>query len=121
MRLLDSARIGLSALFPHGVLRHQLDHLRPGKIMPHGIPRKTLAVSIALSAALVTSSPAHAAITYSPLPKLPALSASTLSPTLPVAAYSGPPPFTSPPELLRSPFVCTCLGPPPPVRTGRRG
>jgi hypothetical protein len=79
MRLLDSARIGLSALFPHGLLRHQIDHLRPGKIMPHGIPRKTLAVSIALSAALVTSSPAHAAIAYSPLPKLPTLSASALT------------------------------------------
>ena len=79
MRLLDSARIGLAALWPHGALRHQIDHLRPGKIMPHGIPRKTLAVSIALSAALVTSGPAHAAISYSPLPKLPALSASALT------------------------------------------
>jgi len=79
MRLLDSARIGLAALWPHGALRHQIDHLRPGKIMPHGIPRKTLAVSIALSAALVTSGPAHAAISYSPLPKLPALSASSLA------------------------------------------
>ena len=79
MRLLDSARIGLSALWPHGALRHQIDHLRPGKIMPNSVPRKTLAVSIALSAALVTSSPAHAAITYSPLPKLPTLSASTLT------------------------------------------
>jgi hypothetical protein len=79
MRLLDSARIGLAALWPHGTLRHQIDHLRPGKIMPNSVPRKTLAVSIALSAALVTSSPAHAAISFSPLPKLPALSASTLT------------------------------------------
>ncbi|ACU69588.1 protein of unknown function DUF1023 [Catenulispora acidiphila DSM 44928] len=79
MRLLDSARIGLAALWPHGALRHQIDHLRPGKIMPHGVPRKTLAVSIALSAALVTSSPAHASIAYSPLPKLPTLSAATLT------------------------------------------
>ncbi|MBS2536536.1 hypothetical protein KGQ20_27615 [Catenulispora sp. NF23] len=78
MRLLDSARIGLAAVVPHS-LRHQIDHLRPGKIMPGGIPRKTLAVSIALSAALVTSSPAHAAISYSPLPKLPTLSASALT------------------------------------------
>ena len=38
MRLLDSARIGLAALWPHGALRHQIDHLRPGKIMPHGVP-----------------------------------------------------------------------------------
>jgi hypothetical protein len=79
MRLLDSARIGLAALWPQGALRHQIDHLRPGKIMPHGIPRKTLAVSIALSAALVTSGPAHAAISFSPLPKLPALSAASLT------------------------------------------
>jgi hypothetical protein len=78
MRLLDSARIGLSALWPQGI-RHQVDHLRPGKIMPHGIPRKTLAVSIALSAALVTSSPAHAAIDYSPLPRLPTLSVASLT------------------------------------------
>ncbi|WP_194896915.1 alpha/beta hydrolase [Catenulispora pinisilvae] len=78
MRLLDSARIGLAAVVPDS-LRHPIDHLRPGKIMPSGIPRKTLAVSIALSAALVTSSPAHAAINYSPPPKLPTLSASTLT------------------------------------------
>ena len=78
MRLLDYARIGLSVVFPQG-LKHQIDHLRPGKIMPHGVPRKTLAVTIALSAALVTSSPAHAAINFSPLPKLPTLSASSLT------------------------------------------
>ncbi|MEZ0115926.1 hypothetical protein ABH920_009968 [Catenulispora sp. EB89] len=78
MRLLDSARIGLAALWPHS-LREQIDHLRPGKIMPNSIPRKTLAVSIALSAALVTSGPAHAAIAFSPLPKLPTLSASSLT------------------------------------------
>lgn len=85
MRLLDSARIGLSAFLRHGIqgfhhgIRHPIDHLRPGKIMPNSVPRKTLAVGIALSAALVTSSPAHAAISYSPLPKLPALSDSSLT------------------------------------------
>jgi hypothetical protein len=78
MRLLDSIRIGVASVLPHGVRRH-INRLRPGKIMPHGIPRKTLAVSIALSASLITSSPAHAAIAFSPLPKLPALSVSTLT------------------------------------------
>ena len=78
MRPLHTARIGLAAVLPPGVRRH-VNRLRPGKIMPNGLPRKTLAVSIALGAALVTSGPAHASIDYTPAPKLPPLSAGTLT------------------------------------------
>src|SRR2546425_8415720 len=78
MRLLHSARIGLVSLLPHGV-RFHVNRLRPGKIMPNGWRRKALAVSIALGATVITGSPAHAAIAYSPLPKLPALSVTTLT------------------------------------------
>lgn len=78
MRPLHSARIGLGSLLPSGV-RHHLNRLRPGKIMPNGFRRKALAVSIAVGATLITSGPAHASIAYSPLPKLPTLSASLLT------------------------------------------
>ncbi|NUP50485.1 MAG: hypothetical protein HOW97_24720 [Catenulispora sp.] len=78
MRPLHSARIGLGSLLPSGV-RHHLNRLRPGKIMPNGFRRKALAVSIAVGATLITSGPAHASIAYSPLPKLPALSVSLLT------------------------------------------
>ncbi|GAA1968778.1 alpha/beta hydrolase [Catenulispora subtropica] len=78
MRPLDSARIGLGFLLPHKA-RHHLNRLRPGKIMPNGIRRKALAVSIAVGATLITSGPAHASIAYSPMPKLPTLSVSTLT------------------------------------------
>ncbi|NUR30761.1 MAG: hypothetical protein HOV83_33740 [Catenulispora sp.] len=78
MRPLESARIGLRSLLPHGA-RHHLNRLRPGKIMPNGLRRKTLAVSIAVGATLISGSPAHASIAYSPLPKLPTLSAPLLT------------------------------------------
>ena len=78
MRPLDSARIGLGSLLSSGFRRH-MNRLRPGKIMPNGFRRKMLAVSIAAGATVITSGPAHASIAYSPLPKLPALSAASLT------------------------------------------
>jgi hypothetical protein len=81
MRLLDSARIGLAALLPLGALgvRRHLNRLRPGKIMPNGLRRKALALSIAVGATVISGNPAHASIAYSPMPNLPALSVATLA------------------------------------------
>jgi hypothetical protein len=47
--------------------------------MPNGFRRKSLAVTIAVGATLISGGPAHASIAYSPLPKLPALSAYALT------------------------------------------
>lgn len=65
MRLPSPIRIGLA-------------WVRPGKILPAGIPKKSLAIGIAAAASLITSGPAHADIVYSRAPALPAISKASL-------------------------------------------
>jgi hypothetical protein len=59
-------------------IRIGLNRIRPGKILPAGIPKKSLAIGIAAAAALITGGPAHADIIYAPAPALPAITKASL-------------------------------------------